>query len=220
MHDLEVIELPQGARQLEIALRGQQLLHEAVGRHEEHGVAALDEARGRRRTSRGSCRRRAGRTPARWSPRRGSRPRRARAVGARAPAASAPSSSVSNVLPGGSFDARRRRVMRRSRRSCASSSKHLEQQRQRRPAVRFDEPRDELARGGREREPREQRRDLIAHRVGLVGRGSCDRSGEERVVDAQVRARDVHRRDRHRRRRDAALDGGIVEGRRADRARP
>ena len=39
----KLIELPQGPRQLEIPLRGQQLLHEAIGRHEEHGVAAIDE---------------------------------------------------------------------------------------------------------------------------------------------------------------------------------
>ena len=38
-----MIEFAQGARQLEIALRRQELLHEAVGRHEEHGVAAVDE---------------------------------------------------------------------------------------------------------------------------------------------------------------------------------
>jgi len=39
----EVIDFPQGAGQLEIPLRGQELLHEAVGRHEQHGVAAVDE---------------------------------------------------------------------------------------------------------------------------------------------------------------------------------
>ena len=39
----EVIEFAQGAGQLEIPLRRQQLLHEAVGRHEQHGVAAVDE---------------------------------------------------------------------------------------------------------------------------------------------------------------------------------
>ena len=38
-----MIELAQGARQIEIPLRREQLLHEAVGRHEEHRVAALDE---------------------------------------------------------------------------------------------------------------------------------------------------------------------------------
>ena len=38
-----MIEFAQGARQLEIPLRRQELLHEAVGRHEEHGVAAVDE---------------------------------------------------------------------------------------------------------------------------------------------------------------------------------
>ena len=38
-----MIEFAQGAGQLEIPLRRQELLHEAVGRHEEHGVAAVDE---------------------------------------------------------------------------------------------------------------------------------------------------------------------------------
>ena len=45
----------------------------------------------------------------------------------------------------------------------------LEQQRQRRLLLRLDEPRDHLARGGREREPREQRRDLIADGAGRGG---------------------------------------------------
>ena len=43
MQHRELIELAQGARQLQLLLRGQELLHQAVGRHEEHGVAALDE---------------------------------------------------------------------------------------------------------------------------------------------------------------------------------
>ena len=41
--DGEVIELAQGARQIQIPLRRQELLHEAVSRHEEHGVAAVDK---------------------------------------------------------------------------------------------------------------------------------------------------------------------------------
>ena len=39
----ELIEFAQGARQLEVALRRQELLHEAIRRHEEHGVAAIVE---------------------------------------------------------------------------------------------------------------------------------------------------------------------------------
>ncbi len=84
----EVIELAQGARQLEIPLRRQELLHEAVGRHEEHGVAAVDErvADGAHRVALADARQAEGQ--AHWSRRRGSRPRRARGVDAPAPAAS------------------------------------------------------------------------------------------------------------------------------------
>ncbi len=101
--------------------------------------------------------------------------------------------------------------MRRSCRSCASSSRTSSSSGQRRLLLRLDEPRDQLARGGREREPREQGRDLIADGAASWRRGSCRRSGAERIIDGEVRRRNVDHRHRQHRRRHLRLHRDVVE---------
>ena len=148
-----MIEFPQGARQLEIPLRRQELLHEAIGRHEEHGVAAVDE-----RVADGA--------------------QRVALADARQAERQHIGGVVEDVAVGelvesahqrrrqASFIERRERFSRRQFRGATQPRdaalvslvgfelQDIEQQRERRLLLRLDEPRDHLARGRRERKRR------------------------------------------------------------------
>ena len=210
MQHREVIELAQGARQLEIPLRGQELLHEAVGRHEEHGVAAVDE-----RVADGAHR------VALADARQAERQHIGRVV--EEVAVGELVQSTHERRRQAALIERVERLARRQLRGPAQARdaalvsllrfelQHLEQQRQRRLLLRFDEPRDQLARGRRERKPREQRRDLIADGAASWRRGSCRRSRAERIIDGEVRRRNVDHRHRQHGRRHLRLHRDVVE---------
>ena len=150
-----MIEFPEGARQLQIPLRRQELLHEAVGRHEEDGVAAVDErvADGAHRVTLADA---------------GQAERQdiggvveEVAVGELVEAPHKRRRQAPFIEGGERFARRQLRGAAQARDAAlvpllGFELQDLQQQRQRRLLLRLDEARDHLARGRGEGKPREQ----------------------------------------------------------------